>query len=121
LNGASSFDTANCKTTRINETAYNPRLPLQWTLHCLVEFVGLRKIDYVDIPIRSANYEHVVDGVHRVHPLLTFQGSSRVGRPQIPKFDRLVPGASDEHVGAIVVRLEHLYTFDRLVVRGNLA
>lgn len=118
LNGATAFNTANGEALRVGEATHNPSLPLQGALQRLVKLGGLFEVDDVDIPICRADDEEVVSNVHGVHALLALQRSHRLGTPEVPVLDSLVPGPSDRHWGA--VRLEVSHASNGRVVLCNL-
>jgi len=119
LDSASTLDAANSKTGSVGEAAHNSSLPLERALERLVELVGLREVDDVDVAVGGTNDEHLVsDRVHGVDAILALQGSDGVGCAQIPVLDGLVPRASDEHGG--VVYGDGLDAADRLVVGSDL-
>ena len=70
LDGTPSLDTTDREACRVGKAADNPCLPLEGTLQGLVEFVGAREVDDVDVAIGGAHDEQVVPHVHRVDAVL---------------------------------------------------
>ncbi|KAH6604614.1 hypothetical protein Trco_006321 [Trichoderma cornu-damae] len=63
----------------------------------LVKLGRVLEIDHVDVAIRRADDEQVLLHVHGVHPFLTGESCRRPLLPEVPVFDRLVPGSGDNH------------------------
>jgi len=78
LNCAAALDAAHSKTVCVFETGDDSGLVLEWRLHRLVEFVRGVQVDYVDIPICSADDEKFVLDVHCIYSVLVFDCCDRV-------------------------------------------
>lgn len=91
LHSAASLNTADSKSAGIDKAAYYSRLPLQGTLHRLVELGRIAQVHDVDVSICGSDDKKVVSGIHSVDAFLALQGSDRIWCAEVPVFDSLVP------------------------------
>lgn len=120
LNRASALYTPHREPRCVAKATHHPRLPLQRTLHRLVEFRRLVQAHDIDVPIRRCDDHQLVLDVHTVHPLLALQRRDWIRLPQVPILDRLVPGARHKHGCVRARRFDEADASNRLVVRGDL-
>lgn len=120
LDRTSAFYTPHGETCGIAEAAYHPCLPLQRTLHRLVEFRWLVQIHNIDVPIRRRDHQQLVLHVHAVDSLLAINAGYWCLLPKVPIFDRFVPRARHEHRTGAARHIDEADTSDGLVVCGDL-
>jgi hypothetical protein len=120
LNSTSALYTPHREPRSVAEATHHPRLPLQRTLHRLVEFRRLVQVHNVDVPICRRDHHQFILDVHTVYPLLTVQRRDRIRLPQVPVLDGLVPRAGHEHRCVGARGFDEAYASDRLVVRSHL-
>ena len=103
--GTSTLDTRggtlNQPTLPVRHTRQTPRHKLETTFPRLRRLAHLADIINMEQPARHGHHERVVDEVHAVHTLWE-RMRRHLGRrhARIPEAQRLVPGASDEHIYA---------------------
>ena len=124
LNSTSPFDTTDSETRCISERRHDSGLELQGRLHRLVKLFGRIKVDDVDVPISGADDQEFVFDIHCVHPFLTLECGNWILLSQIPVFDCLVPGPSDEDL--LIVDISETTCSNRLLMsdeglRGHIA
>lgn len=80
------------------------------------EFVGVAEVDDVDVSVGTTNDEKLISDIHGVNSILTIQCRNRIVGSEVPVFDLLIPGSSNEVRVAIDRR--KLGRSDRLLVCG---
>ena len=121
LDGTSTLNTSYCKPRGVGEARHHSRLPLQRALYCLIEIRRFVQVHNIDIAVRGADDEKLVTRIDAVDALLARDRGDGVGRPQVPVFDRFVPGACDKDWSGLVGDVDEAGTTDRLVVSRDLS
>lgn len=96
LDRAPALDGPDRETGGVREAGHHSGLPLQGTLHRLVELARLVEVDDVDVAVRGADDEKLLLAVHGVDAVLAVDASHGGGLAEVPVFDGLVPRAGHE-------------------------